>query len=100
MQRRSGTRTTKTPASFCAAPQKYCLGGVEKDQKVEPWRHVLNVKEVVPELFLGILDRVSVFVANLSPPSNPRPNGMPQVVVRNFSSKPIHEFRPLWAWTN
>src|SRR5882762_9044513 len=99
-QRRSGPRTTTTTALFCAPSKKYGLGGVEKDQKIKSWRHILNVKEVVPKLFLGILDRASVFVAYLGPPGNSRPNGMPQVIVGNFSSEPVHEFRPFWARAN
>src|SRR5882762_1421451 len=91
---------TKTAASFCAPPQKYCLGGAEKDQTIQSRRHVLNVEEVIPKLFLGILDRIPVFVANLSPPGNSRPNGLPQVIVGNFSSEPVHEFRPFWARAN
>jgi hypothetical protein len=51
-------------------PQQHRLYRLEDDDRVQQPRHVLDVEQVVLELFDGVLDRVSVAVMGLRPPGN------------------------------
>src|SRR5215467_12450595 len=61
-------------------PEQHNLDALKHDQEIKAERSVLNIEEIVLQFFFGVLERVSVFVANLRPSSHARPNDMPHVV--------------------
>src|SRR5208282_3054000 len=83
-----------------ASPQQDDFESVEQYEQVEAYRHILDVEQIVTKFFFGLLDRASILVANLGPARYPRPNSVPQVVVRDFSIEPLHKFGPFGPRAN
>src|ERR1700675_4639519 len=88
------------PRSLRASSEKDCFERSKRDQQIKARRHVLNIVKVVTKLFLGVLDRVPVLVADLGPPANPGANGMPQLVIGNLATQLLHKFRTFRPRTN
>src|ERR1700730_3125631 len=73
-------------------PQENC--------QVESQRKVLDVVEVVVELFLSVCDRVAVFVAYLRPTSDSWRNSVSQWVKRDFAREEFDEFGTFGSRSN
>src|ERR1700674_4612571 len=82
-------------ASLCATSQKYNLDRVQDDQQIQPCRCILDVIEVIPKVFLGVLDRAAIPIEDLSPPGNSWTNRVPKVVVRNLLTERCDKLGPL-----
>ena len=46
----------KARASLSTSSQEYDLNGLQEDEQIESRGHILNVEEVIPQLFLRVLD--------------------------------------------
>src|ERR1700722_4566335 len=93
--RRSRRRLSKRRSSLRAPAQQYDLDGLEHDQNVQADRSVLNVEKIELQFFLGVLNRISVLVADLRPTGNSRTHHMADPVIRQFPGKPFHKLRTL-----
>src|SRR6266404_5313738 len=80
-----------------ASSEKDDLNSVEQDQKVEEERKVLDVVQIVLELFQRIVDGRSVAVLDLSPARDPRLEGKPLHVEGDLLLKVLDELWPLRA---
>src|ERR1700722_3999239 len=87
-------------ASLGATPYKHNLDGVQDDQEIYAHGRILDVIQVVAQLFLGVFDRTSILVKNLSPSGDTRTNGVSQVVVRNLLLQRGDKLRPLGTRTH
>src|SRR5437879_2356917 len=80
-----------------ASSEKDDLNSVEQDQKIEEERKVLDVVQIVLELFQRVVDGRSVAVLDLSPARDPRLDGKPLHVERDLLLKVLDELWPLRA---
>src|SRR5438132_3692870 len=80
-----------------ASSEKDDLNSVEQDQKVEEERKVLDVVQIVLELFQRVVDGRSVAVFDLSPARDPRLDGKPLHVEGDLLLKVLDELWPLRA---
>src|SRR4029077_586133 len=92
---RSVRRLPRIPMSLRAPAQQDDLDRLEHDQNVQTERRILDIEQVVLQLFLGVLYGITVLVANLRPAGNPGPHGVADPVIRNFLAEPLHKFRTL-----
>src|SRR6266853_6797260 len=78
-----------------ASSEKDDLNSVEQDQKIEEERKVLDVVQIVLELFQRVVDGRSVAVLDLSPARDPRLDGKPLHVEGDLLLKVLDELWPL-----
>src|SRR5438094_3884322 len=80
-----------------ASSEKDDLNRVEQDQKIEEERKVLDVVQIVLELFQRVVDGRSVAVLDLSPARDPRLDGKPLHVEGDLLLQVLDELGPLRA---
>src|SRR5215472_427059 len=76
-----------------ATRQQHGFQRVEDDVIVQRQRHIFDVIQIVLELFDRVFQSVAVFVIDLCPSRNSRPDAMPLAVIGNLFGKRLHEFR-------
>src|SRR5512145_1423065 len=84
-------RCVASGISVGALAGKHDAYGIEEDENVEKQGVVLDVIEIVLELFGRVLDGRTVMVANLCPAGNPRLDAVPYGIERDFLGQLIDE---------
>src|SRR5713226_9333226 len=98
--RRSEQPRPKMPISLRAPAQQDNLDGLEHDEQIQSEGGILDVKQVILQLFPRILHRVSVPVPHLRPARNAGTYDMPDTVVGNLFAQPLDELGTFRARTN
>src|SRR5688572_400297 len=98
--RDGGSRLTRFFAGpFTGSPrEEYDLHGMQEDEHIEKDRHVLDVVEVVLQLFPCVLDGGAVGVSYLSPSGDARLHREAVKVERHLLRELGHERDPLGSW--
>src|SRR3989442_4800075 len=93
-------RTSRRPIQWCAPAQNHNLDRLEHDEQVETNGSIVDVEEIVLQLLCGVLERVAILIADLSPASDSWNYNIAYRVVRNLFGEPLDEFRTLRPWAN